>query len=110
MSAKLNEILQLYIVQVKENLGTDFDDAILYGSCARNEDTDDSDIDIAIFTDVIATDFYKLVDKIAEITFEFNVKYDVLLSPVFVNRNDYQRMVKILPYYQSIQKEGIKIG
>ena len=110
MPTGLNEIIRMYIEQVKISLGKDFDNAVLYGSCARNEYTKDSDVDIAIFTEVPASDFYKLADKISESTFEFSVKHDIMLSPVFVNVDEYRRMLKVLPYYQNIHKEGIAIG
>ncbi len=110
MPKGLDGIIHMYIEQIKRSLGKDFDNAVLYGSCARNEYTQDSDVDIAIFTDVPASDFYKLVDKIAETTFEFSVEHSIMLSPVFVNAEEYRRMLNVMPYYQSIQKEGIAIG
>ena len=74
------------------------------------EYTTDSDIDIAIFTKRNAEDFYILVDEISEITFEYNVKYDVLLSPVFQNVDDFEKWKGVLPYYKNIQKEVVNIG
>ena len=110
MPKGLDDVIRMYVEQIKRSLGKDFGNAVLYGSCARNEYTKDSDVDIAIFTDVPASEFYKLVNKIAEITFEFSVEHDLMLSPVFVNSDDYRRMLDVMPYYQSIQKEGIAIG
>lgn len=110
MLVGLDKIVQQYVEQIKLSLGEAFHKAILYGSCARNEYSDESDVDIAIFTDTPSSEFYKLVEKISEDTFEFSVKYDVMLSPVFVNEGEYQRMLSVLPYYQSIQKEGIAVG
>lgn len=110
VSVQLDDVISRYIGQIKSLLGNDFGSAVLYGSYARNENTKESDIDIAIFTDVPPKDFYILVDKISGVTFEFNVRYDFILSPVFININEYQRMVKVLPYYQSISKEGVSIG
>lgn len=54
--------------------------------------------------------FYLLIDLISEITFEYNVKYDIILSPVFQNEQVYKRMLKVVPYFQSIQREGIAVG
>lgn len=71
---------------------------------------EESDIDIALFTLKKPEEFYLLINKISELTFEYNVKYDIILSPVFQNIIDYNRMLRVVPYYQSIQKEGILIG
>lgn len=111
MSVKeIDPIIKNYIENVRELLGADFHRACVYGSYARGEYGEDSDIDIAIFTDRKPGDFYLLIDLISEITFEYNVKYDIILSPVFQNEQEYERMLKAVPYYQSIQREGIAVG
>lgn len=105
-------VIENYIREVKQLLGEDFLRACVYGSYARGEysDADESDIDIAIFTNRPANEFYRLLDQISEVTFEYNVKHDIMLSPVFQNKNDFNRMLKVLPYFQSIQREGIAVG
>lgn len=111
MSVKdIDKIIKAYIDDVRECLGSDFRRACVYGSYARGEYGEDSDIDIAIFTDRKPGDFYLLINLIAEITFEYNVKYNIILSPVFQNEREYERMLKVVPYYQSIQREGIAVG
>ena len=111
-SRDLNSVIESYIRDIKQLLGEDFLRACVYGSYARGEysDADESDIDIAIFTARPANEFYRLLDQISEATFEYNVKYDIMLSPVFQNDKDFNRMLKILPYFQSIQREGIAVG
>lgn len=106
----LNAIIKEYVAEVKGLLGRDFLWACVYGSYARGEYGEESDIDIAIFTDRVSSEFYLLINKISEITFEYNVKYDIILSPVFQNEREYRRMLKAVPYFQSIQREGIAIG
>lgn len=105
-----DKIILQYITEVKKVLKKDFEKAVLYGSYVRNEETEDSDIDIAIFTNRKAEEFYILIERISEITFEYNVQYDVILSPVFQNVEDFEKWKKVVPYYQNIQKEGIDIG
>ena len=111
-SRDLDYVINNYIAEVKQLLGGDFLRACVYGSYARGEysSADESDIDIAIFTNRPANEFYCLIEQISESTFEYNVKYDIMLSPVFQNENDFNRMLKVLPYYQNIQREGIAVG
>lgn len=111
MSVKdIDKVIEKYICDVRKLLGSDFHRACVYGSYARGEYGEDSDIDIAIFTDRKPSDFYLLIDLISKITFEYNVKYDIILSPVFQNEQVYKRMLKVVPYFQSIQREGIAVG
>lgn len=103
----LDSVIRDYVSEIKSILGRDFEKAIIYGSYARGEYHEESDIDIAIFTPREAQDFYLLINNISEITFEYSVKYDVILSPVFQNINEFNRMLRVVPYYQSIEREGI---
>lgn len=103
-------LVHIYLSEVKKILKDDFLSATLYGSYARGDFNGDSDIDIAIFTNCPPKEYYSLFEQIAEITFEVNAKYDVLISPIFLNIQVYQENLDILPFYQNIEKEGIKVG
>jgi predicted nucleotidyltransferase len=106
----IDKVIQSYVQELRRILKDDFSSAVLYGSYARGEDNEDSDIDIVIFTSQLPDQYDCLFDKIAEITFEFNVQYDIELSPVFQNIQLFDRMKKAVPYFQNIQKEGILVG
>ena len=108
--AGMDRIISEYIKKVKEILADDFERAVVYGSYARGEYNSESDVDIAIFTSRKAEEFYLLINQIAEITFEYGVQYDIIFSPVFQNTADFQRMLKVMPYFQNIQREGIVVG
>ena len=103
-------IIKDYIYDVKKILGSDFLRALVYGSYARGEYNTESDIDIVIFTHKQREEISYLAEMISEITFEYNVKYDVILSPVFQNQEQFDRMIKVVPFYQNISKEGRFVG
>lgn len=109
-SSEVTNLAHKYVYEVKNILTEDFLSAVLYGSYARGDFNNDSDVDIAIFTNCSPKEYYQLFEQIAELTFEFNAKYDVLISPIFLNIHVYQENLSILPFYQNIEKEGIKVG
>ncbi len=109
VKSEMDIIIIDYIKEIKSILGDDCERAVIYGSYARNEYKKDSDIDIAIFTSREPQEFYLLINEISEVTFEYSVKYDVILSPVFQNTNNFKRMIKAVPYFQSIQREGMAV-
>lgn len=108
--SEMDKIISEYVEEIKKILADDFERAVIYGSYARGEYNSESDIDIAIFTPRKAEEFYLLINQIAEITFEYNLQNDIIFSPVFQNTLDFQRMLKVMPYFQNIQREGIAIG
>jgi len=79
---------------------------ILYGSYARNDESDESDIDIMILTDLEEHDIKTLRDQIIDITVELSLKYNVLFSFITLNINHFNEYLDILPFYQIVLKEG----
>lgn len=80
---------------------------ILYGSYARNEQSKNSDIDLAIIYDPELEE--KEENKISEISFNLSLKYDILLSIISRRKNEFDEYSKFVPFYQVINKEGIVI-
>lgn len=78
---------------------------ILYGSVARNEDTPESDIDIAI---IMKHDMDEITrEKFIKWSANLDLRYDRIFSIVDIQEENMQKWGKILPFYQNVQKEGI---
>lgn len=79
----------------------------LFGSRARGESEPDSDIDIYVLVEQISTDER---EKILDITFNINLRYDVYISPRIITMDIYKNPVfRITPFIQSVEREGIPI-
>ena len=77
---------------------------ILYGSWARDEATEDSDIDLVVVLggDVAAG---KEIDRMIDIITDINLKYGVLLSVCPVSEEDYNTINS--PLLLNVRKEGV---
>ncbi len=78
---------------------------ILYGSVARNENTDESDIDIAIIVKNEMNDAAK--ERFICWPAELDLRYDRVFSIIDIQKENMKRWGNVLPFYQNIQKEGI---
>lgn len=78
---------------------------ILYGSVARNEATEDSDIDIAV---ILNHSFDRTVRKsfVAWVS-EMDLKYDKVFSIIDIEKANMDKWGNILPFYKNIRQEGI---
>lgn len=78
---------------------------ILYGSMARNEATDESDIDIAI----IVRDQMDDATKSCFISWmaDMDIRYGRVFSVVDILESNLAKWENTLPFYQNIRKEGI---
>ena len=78
---------------------------ILYGSVARNENTDESDIDIAIIVKNEMDDATK--ERFIRWSAELDLRYDRVFSIIDIQEENMEKWGNVLPFYQNIQKEGI---
>lgn len=88
----------------KENLK----DLILFGSMARGEYTDESDIDVLIVLGEIIS-YEEEFNKIFQIQREIEKKYDdkIIISSILATQDDYNSRLE--PLYLNVRKEGIPI-
>ena len=94
------------LIQGLQNIfGNVIEQIILYGSVARNEATEASDVDIAI----ILTN--EMDDRVKERLFiwssDMDLRYDRVFSIIDINKEKMEQWGRVLPFYQNIQKEGI---
>ena len=78
---------------------------ILYGSAARNEATSESDIDIAIIMKKDMDENAK--DKFICWSADMDIRYDRVFSIIDIQEENMKKWGNVLPFYQSVQKEGI---
>lgn len=78
---------------------------ILYGSVARNDNTDDSDIDIAIIVKNEMDNSTK--ERFIRWSAELDLRYDRIFSIIDIQEENMEKWGSILPFYQNVQKEGI---
>ena len=102
-----NEILDRFVSEVKKLLGNRIKKIILYGSYARGDYNQHSDIDIMILTDLNFEEIEKYRDEISDIAFDIELEKGIIISPIIKNINQYNARINIIPFYSNVQKEGI---
>ena len=102
------EIIALFKKKLKEVYGENLVDIILYGSYARGEQEEGSDIDLLVLLKEI-NDFWKEVHKIADIAFEISetFDYEIFISAIPETTEEFQN--KVTPLFLNIKREGIRV-
>ena len=78
---------------------------ILFGSVARNEATEESDVDIAI---IITNEIdEETKDKFINLAAELDIRFNQVFSVVDIPEERMKKWGKILPFYKNIEEEGI---
>lgn len=81
---------------------------ILYGSYARGDNNEESDMDILVVIKDSRQNIHKYRELISDIAADLGLKYDILLSILVRDTNYFDEGTKYLPFYQNIAKEGVK--
>ena len=105
----IDRAITRFAEEVKTAYGSKLFQVILYGSCARGDYNDESDIDIMVLLDVptesIKDERSKARAVANRLDREFN--YDVMLMPSIQSKEHFEKYSDALPLFANIRKEGI---
>ena len=103
---KLRKILDKLRTGLAEVLQDQLAEVYLYGSQARGEARNDSDIDVIV---VINGDFdYSLLlDQTLDLVAKLSLDFDVVISRAFVSKDRYQN--EMSPFYMNVRREAVPV-
>ena len=107
---KIKAVVAQFAKEAEKIYGTVLRAVILYGSCARGDFADDSDIDVMVLLDVAQEEIGIERKKILDVSDQIDLEYDVVLAPVIQSWRLYNRYMAVSCFYQNVQKEGIKFA
>ena len=92
-----------------DSFGSKLKEIILYGSYARNQQTQESDVDIMFIFDDDRDEIVKYRDRIVDIMVDLSLKYDVVVSITENSVEDFKEYVNYVPFYANVYNEGVEI-
>ncbi|MFA5480493.1 MAG: nucleotidyltransferase domain-containing protein [Candidatus Muiribacteriota bacterium] len=102
--------IDLLITNIKkeliEFLGLDLKEIILYGSYTNGNATPGSDIDIMILFNKKPNN--NLNEFIIDLMVKYSLEYNILVSIVEANYNDFIDYSNYIPFYKNVREHGIK--
>jgi predicted nucleotidyltransferase len=97
-------IIERIVKQIRE---TEPDaEVILYGSYARGEQTEESDIDLLILLDKDEVSFKEEKD-ISFPLYDIELDSGVLISPYILSKKKWHTRHSITPFYDNVMREGV---
>lgn len=106
MVKKDDALFMSFVDEAKKIYADNLREIILYGSVARDEARDDSDVDIAILVD---SDEEGMYDRILDVVVDIELKYNLVISVVLIEMDRFTKWGDVLPFYKNIKKEGITL-
>ena len=96
-----DELLDLYSGHLRS--------IILFGSYARGDFTDGSDMDVMVLLDLDEEEQRLFREELAQRTTELSLKYDILILAIDNNYNAFHDRASYVPFYTNVDREGVRI-
>lgn len=80
----------------------------LYGSYARGDFDEESDIDILMTVDMSSEELRHYRNLLAGVNSKLSLKYNVTVSIVLKPDDQFDKFSSFMPYYQNVVREGVR--
>ena len=109
MPQVLSDLMEQYVRDIRYIYGNKLKLVILYGSYARGDYRNDSDIDIMILVDLTDEEISKKGRNLSDLTFDYNFENELNIMPIVKNLEHFYKWLRAYPFYNNIMKESVKL-
>lgn len=109
MSITMKKILLQYTELLRFIYGNHLNAVILYGSFARGDYDEFSDVDIMILLNLDEMELKRYRHQLSEITFDFNMEHDVDIKPIAKSKELFLKWQESYPFYKNVSREGVTL-
>lgn len=106
----IRDILVLFEQNVKEIMGESLSRLLVYGSYARGDYTENSDVDVMVLTSLPENKIEPVEDSLYDAAFEILMEYGIQISVIVKNEEHFKYWLGALPFYDNVEREGIEIS
>lgn len=101
------KILGEFVEELKKLYGADLKKVILYGSYARGDFRDNSDIDIIVLLNLDVPTIQERKKDLSDLTYNFGVEHNIEISAQSESYLQYLGWQKVHPLYKNIETDGV---
>lgn len=105
----IHDILLEFSHEIRQIFGNKLTKIILYGSYARGEQRENSDVDIMILANIEPEEVSYYADKAFDIAYEFELRFQIEINPNIQSIKVYEKWKRAYPFFMNIEKEGIAV-
>ena len=110
MPENVSSIVYRFSQEVKRMLGESLRRIIVYGSYARGDYHENSDVDIMILVKMSDEEIRAVKNDIYDLAFDVEMNTGIQLSPIIKNEAQYEYWVDTLPFSRNVRDEGVIVS
>ncbi|MCD8132508.1 MAG: nucleotidyltransferase domain-containing protein [Clostridiales bacterium] len=99
LTGYINEVKKIYVSNLKQ--------IILYGSYARGDFREDSDIDIMILLNISDLEIKQYRKQLSFMTFNYNMDHESDIKPIAKSEDHFKKWALNYPFYADVSREGV---
>jgi len=103
----MQDLIEKYIAEIKKIYGAHLRQVILYGSYARGDFREGSDVDIMLLLDLSDLELKAYSQRLFYMTYDFNLDHDLDIKPIAKSEEHFRKWIINYPFYANIHKEGV---
>ena len=103
----IERVMNTTIKQIPAIMHDDVRAIIMYGSCARGDYTEDSDIDVAILTDSNRFEAKKYSDELDDLATQIGLATFAIVNYVCLPYQEFEEKKEWYPFFMNIEKDGV---
>ena len=99
-----DEAFEQFLNELDKSIGSEIEKLVLFGSLARGEETEESDVDV-----LVVLEDKGLKEKVFEISYDIMLETDVYVSPKVVSTEEFEEL-KDSSFMKQIREDGQEYG
>lgn len=109
MPVSMLKLFEQYTENIKSIYGFHLKSVILFGSYARGDYHENSDVDIMILLDLPDMNIKEYRHQLSEMTYDFNMDHDLDIKPIAKNEMHFEKWLGVYPFYTNVDQEGVRL-
>lgn len=106
----VSQIIYRFSQELRRILGDNLSKVIVYGSYARGDYNDRSDVDVMVLVKVSDEEIRAIKNDVYDAAFDIQLSTGIEISPIIKNEEQYEYWVDTLPFYRNVREEGVVIS
>ena len=94
----------------RDTYGDSLDRVLMYGSYARGEQNEFSDIDIVAIVRGERRELQEQLKTVWDISSDLELEYETIVSPTVIPFDEFELYRDDVPYYRNIANEGVAVS